>query len=688
MLEPRQLIRPAIKATIRRASARARNALHRLDGEAKRDLVGAYERAVEDFGEAIRQRQSVDGRVHLEELQSLLDQATSRLNVLRSDREGLLDKHTREAAALGIEPFALEAATIGTQLTQLAEDALRFTHSFIAQDGLQLSDRLWRLDRHAREVVAEAIQSHVIQGHSASQAVNELLSRGERIPADLANKLNLSQADRIARVLGRDLLRAEGSPRANALRLMRTEINRAHGEAYQAAAFAHPDTAGTRFLLSPSHPRRDICDMHARVNRYGLGPGVYPQGRNPWPAHPNTLSFVEVVFSDEITDADRKGKEDRITWLNKQPVETRISVLGSLKKAGALRQGILKENEIATPWNVLKKRYQRRGIDVDSILSPRSVRPPAPPANPIPGTGPAPLERDGPPRQNTAFFHKWETAGTFQSTELQRAVNRFDAPEEIPRQPRDGAYHLGGRIHMAAYTPDSPVGRGVMRHETGHHIDTRIALWKHRQGERGVNRLWSSAPAGTDALRADNKHMDRLQRDYFAGARRRHPEQLRGRRFSQSALARARDLDTQAYVMQNGGNVPEAATRARSDLGSGAGPLSKLPPDSHPGMVAAVQNATAQQHGDITWLAEVRYLHTDDALLGDLAGSITKNRIGRGHTNSYYTARRGWGQQAEAFANVFALMDYGAGFERDYMDALAPNFTRFVRDALKEVIDA
>ena len=93
------------------------------------------------------------------------------------------------------------------------------------------------------------------------------------MPAALIKKQYLANAARIGRIIGSDLMTGEGNAYANALRVFRTEINLAHGEAYQAAAFEHPDVIGTQFLLTPRHPKTDICDMHARVNRYGLGPG-------------------------------------------------------------------------------------------------------------------------------------------------------------------------------------------------------------------------------------------------------------------------------------------------------------------------------------------------------------------------------------------------------------------------------
>ena len=33
---------------------------------------------------------------------------------------------------------------------------------------------------------------------------------------------------------------------------------------------------------------------------YGLGPGVYKTGTAPWPAHPNTMSYLTAVFRDEV----------------------------------------------------------------------------------------------------------------------------------------------------------------------------------------------------------------------------------------------------------------------------------------------------------------------------------------------------------------------------------------------------
>ena len=355
--------RTAIGATIRRASAAARRNMGVVDNEARRELQRIYQQAVNALTRDIKLLTSTDGNVKLDVLQRLLLQASSTLTQLEDQRDAILSGGLNTGATAGANAFAAESAALSASLTNLASDAVSVARNFIAADGLQLSDRIWRVDNHTRRVVEEAIEQAVIQGHSASQAAREFLTRGEAVPADVLNKLNAAQAEKIISDIKRGVMTGEGSPMDNAMRLFRTEINRAHGEAYQATAFSHPDVIGTRFLLSPGHPRADICDMHASVNRYGLGPGVYPKGKNPWPAHPNTLSYVEAVFSDELTTADKQGRQARIDWLKEQSTSIQESVLASRKKRAALTRGLLKDNQISTPWNVLKKRYEKKGIN-------------------------------------------------------------------------------------------------------------------------------------------------------------------------------------------------------------------------------------------------------------------------------------------------------------------------------------
>ncbi|MEO9454323.1 hypothetical protein, partial [Chromobacterium phragmitis] len=212
-----------------------------------------------------------------------------------------LYRRIEQSARLGTGVFA--GALPESTLFAVNHSAVAFVRSFTAADGLQLSDRLWRLNRNAAQVLTDHIQFAVINGESAHQAMLRSMGRGEGVPADIANAYNDSRGGNLGRRV-RSLMTGEADPLSGrgvvyqAERVFRTEINRAHGEAYMGAAFQTDGVVGVRFRLSPNHRVRDVCDTHATSDRYGLGPGVYPSREAcPWPAHPNTLSYVEVVFS-------------------------------------------------------------------------------------------------------------------------------------------------------------------------------------------------------------------------------------------------------------------------------------------------------------------------------------------------------------------------------------------------------
>lgn len=103
------------------------------------------------------------------------------------------------------------------------------------------------------------------------------------------------------------------------------------------------------------------CDLLSTQNLYGLGPGVYPtRETTPWPAHPNTLSFLEIVFADEITEADSAGKETELQALQRMAPEIRAGALGQTK-AAYFDQGLLTKGMIRSPLYAVEQRLTRQG---------------------------------------------------------------------------------------------------------------------------------------------------------------------------------------------------------------------------------------------------------------------------------------------------------------------------------------
>lgn len=325
------------QADIRAATLRAHRAVEKLDKATLAELIDMYRTAAAAIAEQIKLAGGFRDLIEYTQLQSLRAQVDRILTDLETQRNAMLNKALNHAAQLGAAPWDPYAVAqnvetpISAAAMRVSQQAVKFVTTFIAKDGLQLSDRLWRIDNGARQTIANAITRAVVSGQGAAEAARDLLSRGEVVGRDVSDKIKEASATRLSNQIKAQLA-GEASPMTNALRLMRTEINRAHGEAFMIDAEKHPDFAGFKFLLSPAHPAPDICDLLATQNLYGLGPGVYPNRESiPWPAHPNTLSFIAPVFKDEITDADRAGKETEKEALARLTSDQRKGVFSSSK---------------------------------------------------------------------------------------------------------------------------------------------------------------------------------------------------------------------------------------------------------------------------------------------------------------------------------------------------------------------
>ncbi len=352
-------------AAIRRASIEARRSLREFTAQQLETLRASYARTVRELGDLIADAAGSASTVRLAELRRLRTQIEARLEALTDRTAAQINSALATAAEYGTA--ALVGWTQSQALLEAAADAVRHVQQFRFADGLQLSDRIWRVGIEQRQQIGELIERAVIQGHGASQAALEYINRGQGVPGELLTQQQMASPVRMTRGVNSLLTGSDAEGYRNALRVFRTEINRAHGEAYVRSLGQTEGVAGVRFRLSPNHRVRDICDMHAAVNRYGLGPGVYPVDRHPWPAHPETISYLEVVFADEITDEDRAGQQTRIEWLKGQPAAVQAAVLGGQRKRSALQAGLLTERQITTPWYVLQKRYEAQGVDVQQL---------------------------------------------------------------------------------------------------------------------------------------------------------------------------------------------------------------------------------------------------------------------------------------------------------------------------------
>lgn len=70
-------------------------------------------------------------------------------------------------------------------------------------------------------------------------------------------------------------------------RIARTELHRNYTDQVARELMDDDQMEYVQWRLSSTHPKTDICDRHAKLDAYGLGPGVYPKTDAPKPpAHP------------------------------------------------------------------------------------------------------------------------------------------------------------------------------------------------------------------------------------------------------------------------------------------------------------------------------------------------------------------------------------------------------------------
>lgn len=125
-------------------------------------------------------------------------------------------------------------------------------HKWVDPRGWTLSDRVWQTGLESRRKIGEYLDYNIRNGTSALKMSRDL--RPFLVPNEALRTTN----------------RPYGTTTSySGMRLGRTEIARAHTEALFAAARANPYVTGIDWRLSPSHPKRDICDGLATIGMGG-----------------------------------------------------------------------------------------------------------------------------------------------------------------------------------------------------------------------------------------------------------------------------------------------------------------------------------------------------------------------------------------------------------------------------------
>ena len=145
-----------------------------------------------------------------------------------------------------------------------------------------------------------------------------------------------------------------------AKRIALNETARAYNDARAFEYASSNDIQVVKIQMSITHPRTDICDYYAGVDKYGLGAGVYPKDKAPVPPfHPFCRCQMVPKYSHEYAKPKLNANADK-EYLSGLKEWQRARILGSKAKADAA----LKTGDINSVFNAMKpERYKVKSIN-------------------------------------------------------------------------------------------------------------------------------------------------------------------------------------------------------------------------------------------------------------------------------------------------------------------------------------
>ena len=189
---------------------------------------------------------------------------------------------------------------VGTKWIDVLETnstATRNWLKFVAEDGFTLSDRIWKNVTQFKAVMENTIARNIQMGKSARSLGSQILKSIEQQPIQLSKKMQeyisqMAPAD-AEKVISKYVKKKQ---RYNAMRVARTEIQRAYRTSYLAQAKKLPFVKGVKWNRSRTEYYCEICQFNATADLYELGPGVYPPDKAPIVPHPHCRCYYTTVL--------------------------------------------------------------------------------------------------------------------------------------------------------------------------------------------------------------------------------------------------------------------------------------------------------------------------------------------------------------------------------------------------------
>jgi hypothetical protein len=262
--------------------------------------------------------------------------------------------------------------------------------------------------------------------------------------------------------------------------------------------------------------------------------------------------------------------------------------------------------------------------------------------------------------------------------ELVEIAGKVGIPEVTTGKSRAGAFYTASSntIAMGSHIDQNVRGKIVFLHEYGHYIDFNL-------GKEG-NKLSpvSASEEGVKARKLDEKILkDTQPKAIYEGIKIDNDKTiLKAIKDSKSVLSSGLNPDHQIFDMSK--NVYETSKSLVVESikkGLSMSPLERAT------FKQALYNVESLSAKDLTGDPVYQAKQLDPSvsiMVQDLFGSITKNKVGRGHSDNYYKTNKG-SQGKEAFANIIAIANSGDEKAISIAKKFAPNMWKFVMDSIK-----
>ncbi len=168
---------------------------------------------------------------------------------------------------------------------------------FVAEDGLTLSDRIWRDAANFQRTMENTIARNIQLGKSARSLGKQFLEFAEQQPVQLSKEMQRFIADLAPQDAQRAIEKyVKKKLDYNATRVARTEIQRAYRTSYVEQAKSLSFVKGIKWNRSRTEYDCSVCEKLARADLYDLGPGVYPADKVPTMPHPHCRCYYTTIL--------------------------------------------------------------------------------------------------------------------------------------------------------------------------------------------------------------------------------------------------------------------------------------------------------------------------------------------------------------------------------------------------------